>query len=336
MKKTTGIICGLLALSLTGGALFGQTNGLEMPMLAQHLPISGFEVVNRIPSSRMAGLPAVLPVYKYSAKPREFSAAALQTLLDQSAFAGTNAAELHKSHFGTAQPDETVRLATGRNMDYFIITPATGLVAMQNQSRGTNAAQPPADAMPSFDVIRERLFRHAEAFGISTNDMERAPDGAVHTPRTEDRITRMGGAVKFIGRRSMKFSRSIGSYALLANDDKIELVLGGNGRIQKFELKWPVIEPVRTNRVFTTERLVAEIKRGNMLADIGNEYPSDGIAKIVLKDIRICYYAFSPRGFGYVPPGTEIFPVASLHVAFTSKLGKTQDGALFAPILETR
>lgn len=330
MKIGVGIICGILLLSITGGALFGQPNGFEMPMFGQRLPVTKFELVNRIPSSHLTGLPKTLPVYRRSSKPSNFSSTALQVLLDQSAFKGTNAADLLRGHTNTALLDESIRLSTSRGVDLFVVAPAVGAITVQNQNRSAN---PAPDAIPSFETIRDRLIRYAEMLGVNTNDMARNEDGTIRTPRTEDKITRMGGAVKFIGRRSVRFSRIIAGHPMIANDDKIELAIGPDGRIQKFELKWPVLEPVRTNRLFTTQQLIEEIKNGNFLADISNEYPSEAVAKIILKDIRIYYYAFSPRGFGPVAEGTDIFPVASLHVAFESKSGKVQEGGLFVPIL---
>jgi hypothetical protein len=124
----------------------------------------------------------------------------------------------------------------------------------------------------------------------------------------------------------------VAGHTFLANDDKVELVLGVNGWLEKFELKWPAMAAVRTNRLFTIERMMDEIKRGNVLADVSNEYPADGVAQIILKDIRIDYYGFSPRGFGPLSTNTDILPVASLSAVFKSKSGKTQEGGLYAPI----
>ena len=332
MKIPASTICCLIAVLSAGEAVFGQTNSLEMPMLGHRLPMTTVEVENRISTSTVARLPKTLAVYRYASKARELSIAGLQVLLEQSAFAGTNAADLIRGHSNSSRPDEPIRLATARNLDYFVITPTKGTVALQNQS----STAPTSNAVPTFDAIHQRLLRLAELFGIRTNEMDRNQDGTIHTPRTEDRITRMGGAVKFIGRRSMRFSRSVGGYAILANDDKIELALGGDGRIQKFEMKWPFIEPIRTNRLFTAQQLIYEIESGNVLADVANEYPPDGVAKIILNDIRIYYYALSPRGYGPVPINSDIFPVASLHATFVSKSGKTEDGGLFAPILDSK
>src|SRR5688572_24020849 len=105
MNSGVGIICGLL-LSFAGGVLFGQTNGFDMPTFGQRLPVAGFELVNRIPSSHLARLPKSLPVYRRSSKPSDFSAAALQVLLDQSAFVGTNAVSLLRGRTNTAQLNE--------------------------------------------------------------------------------------------------------------------------------------------------------------------------------------------------------------------------------------
>ena len=74
----------------------------------------------------------------------------------------------------------------------------------------------------------------------------------------------------------------------------------------------------------------------DLLADVANEYPPDGVTKIILNDIRIYYYALSPKGYGPVLTNSDIFPVASLHATFVSKSGKTEDGGLFAPILGSK
>ena len=318
----------LLSLSFTATWVSAQSGTLEMPMIGQRLPVAGLQFVNRIPRSHLEQLPKVLPVYRYSSMPTCFPAGALQALLDKSAFAGTNIVTLLGGRTNTASVSEPIRLATVRGLDYFLVAPSTGAIVVQNHSRNPN---PPPDAVPSFDAVREQVLRYARSFGISTNDMDKV-DGAIHPQRTEDKVTRMGGAVRFIARRSARFSRSIDGHTLLANDDRIELALGPDGCLLKFDLKWPDIAAVRTNRLFTPDQLVAAIKAGNVLADVSNDYPSDGVSQIILKDIHVDYYAFSPRGFGSVSTNADIFPVASIFAVFTSKSGKTQEGGLYAPL----
>jgi hypothetical protein len=223
-------------------------------------------------------------------------------------------------------------------VDHFFADPFRGSIIYQAHGYGVDLRReiPPYDAVPSFDAIRDRVYQYAQTFGVSTNDMERNDDGSIHLRRTDDKTVIGGGAIKFISRRSVRVSRAVAGHTFLANDDKLELALAVNGWLEKFQLKWPVMEAVRTNRLFTVDRMLEEIKRGNVLADVSNEYPSDGIAQIILKDIRIDYYGFSPRGFGPLSTNTDIFPVASLFAVFKSRSGKTQDGGLYAPIIESR
>jgi hypothetical protein len=162
--------------------------------------------------------------------------------------------------------------------------------------------------------------------------MERNEDGSLHFLKTEGTTVMRGGAIKFISRRSARISRTVAGRIFLANDDKLELALGVKGWLQKFEMKWPPMEPVRTNALFTLDQILAQIRGGNVLGDISNEYPPDGISQVTLKDIRIDYYAYSPRGFGPIPTNTDIFPVASILAFFKSKSGKTHKGALYAPV----
>lgn len=332
MKRQLSFIQGW-CLSLLASFICGQkSDALEMPTIGQRLPVAGFELINQIPASHIRQLPSALPTYRYSAKPSDIPVETLQTLIDKSVFVGTNALDLLNRSTNSGTSGDSIRLTTARGLDFLVITPSKGAVLLQNQNRDFN---PSPDAVPSFEVVRQELLRYAQAFGISTNDMEKR-EGDIHPIRTEDKISRRGGAVKFIARRSVAFSRSISGHTLLANGDKIELALGLNGSLLKFDLNWPTMEAVSTNQLYTIDQILAEIKKGNFLGDLSNEYPTDGVAEIVLKAIRIDYYSYSHRGFGPASTNTDIFPVASLYAVFKSKLGKTTEGGLYAPAVMVR
>jgi hypothetical protein len=330
MKKFGAKVCGVFLL-FTVATCFGQTSRFEMPSQGVPLPATKFEIVNRIPNSHLSHLPKTLPIFRYSAKPREFSIAALQGLMDQSTFAGTNVADLFHGQ-------ESIRLTTARDRDYFIVDPARSRIASQNGSHEINLRQetPPRDGVPTFETVSNNLLHYVVLFGASTNDMERNADGSIHIRRTEDTITRLGGAMKFVDNRSARVSRSIAGHTFWSATDKVELKLGINGRLLDFQMDWRIIEAVRTNRVFTATEILDEIKKGEVLADVTNEYPDDGIAKITLKDIRIDYFTAIPSNFQSVSTNADIYPIASLYVTFKSKSGKTTEGGLFAPIIEQK
>jgi len=64
----------------------------------------------------------------------------------------------------------------------------------------------------------------------------------------------------------------VAGYTFLGNDDKIELVLGVNGQLQKFEMKWRIMEAVHTNRLYTINGMMDQIKKGRVLAHMLNQY----------------------------------------------------------------
>lgn len=328
MKILAVKVCGVSVL-LTAAMCFGQTSRFEMPSQGVALPATKFEIVNRIPSSHLSHLPKTLPIFRYAAKPREFPAAALQMLLDQYAFSGTNAAALlHEQQF--------IRLTTARDRDYFIVDSARSRIASQNGSLEVNLRRetPPRDGVPAFETISNSVLHYAVLFGVKTNDMERNKDGSIHLRRTEDTITRLGGAMKFVDNRSASVSRSIDGHTFWSAEDKVELKQGINGRLLKFEMNWRIMEAVRTNHIFTATELLKKIKSGQMLADVTNEYPDDGVAKIILKDIQIDYYTPTSSSFQPVSTNADIYPIASINCTFKSKSGKSTDGGLFAPITE--
>src|SRR6266581_1249209 len=199
----------------------GQSNGFEMPMLGRSLPVAKYKLVNLIPSAHAKRLPKTLPVFRYSAKPRDFSVAGLQTLLDKSVFVGTNFASLLHGHTNVALIDEPVRLATARNLDYFFVDPLGGGIVSYNQDKGVDFRKdtPAYDAVPSFESIRDSVFRYARMFGVSTNEMERKNDGSILLRKTDDKTVARGGAIKFISRRSVEVFRNVAGYTFLGSDD---------------------------------------------------------------------------------------------------------------------
>jgi hypothetical protein len=76
------------------------------------------------------------------------------------------------------------------------------------------------------------------------------------------------------------------------------------------------------------------IKRGLVLADMINQYPTDGVSEIILKDARVFYYVPETRDLRPVSPNADIVPIGSFHAVFKSKSGKTEDGGLFTPLAE--
>ena len=77
------------------------------------------------------------------------------------------------------------------------------------------------------------------------------------------------------------------------------------------------------------------IKQPDVVADITNEYPADGITRILVKDFRVVYVVPD------LPPSTaafasEIWPAVVFHVIFESKSGEKAEGGLYAPILDSR
>ena len=286
----------------------------------------------------MRRLPKELPVFRYSNAPWGLSAAGLQELVELSVFKGTNIAEALHAPTNTIVINEPFRLATANNADYFTIDPLRGVIFVYNQSVGVNfrSNSPAYDSIPNFDAIRDRVLHHAQMFGIGTNEIERKADGAVLLHKADATTVARGGAVKFISRRSLGVSRSVLGFTFLGSDEKVEMVLGPNGRLEQFQLKWRPMTAVHTNRVLGINEILEKIKLGQVLANARNEYPDEGIAKITLKDIRIQYYVPFPERGVPVSTNTNIIPIASILADFKPKSGKSKEGVLFAPILDLR
>jgi hypothetical protein len=335
MKNPFFLLVGSLLLLATIAP--AQTK-LDMPVVGQSLPSADFKLVNKIPKSHLAAWPKSLPVFRYSAKPSQFRIEDLQKLIDESVFAGTNLNALLGSQTNLLLLSETVRLATQNGLDSFFADPSRGSILLQQHGYGVDLRKetPPYDGVPSFETISNRVMQYAQMFGVSTNEMERREDGTIRLLKTDGKTLMRGGAINFISRRSVGVSRCAAGYVFIGNSDKIELILGVNGYIEQFRFIWPAMEAVRTNKLLTIDRVLEEIKRGNILGDVSNEYPADGIAQITLKDARIEYYAYSPRGFGAVSTNTDVFPLISFHAVFKSKSGKTEEGGLYAPILDSK
>src|SRR6266496_2191403 len=108
MRNQLARVVGVLVVSAAAHSQ-GQTNSFEMPTLGRSLPAAKYELVNRIPAKQAKRLPKTLAVFRYSAKPREFSVVGLQMLLDQSVFAGTNFADLLHGYTNVALIDQPIR-----------------------------------------------------------------------------------------------------------------------------------------------------------------------------------------------------------------------------------
>jgi hypothetical protein len=327
------------ALTLAAFSAAAQTsNTLAMPLVGQPLPAAKFELISQIAKSCTNDWPKALSVFRYSAKPSVFRIESLQKLLNESIFSGTNLLDFLTDHTNASQLGMEVKFGTAKGLDSFFANPFRGGILLQAHGTGVDVRKevPPTDGVPSFDAIRTRVIQYAQAFGVSTNEMEKKADGSIALRRTDGKTVMQGGAINYISRRSVGVSRNVAGYVFLGNDDKIDLVLGVNGWLEHFEMNWPRMEAVRTNRIFTVERLLKEIKSGNALGDMSNEYPSDGVAQIILKEVRIDYYACAARGFGSVSTNTDIIPIAELLAVFKSKSGETTEGELFAPLLESK
>jgi hypothetical protein len=120
------------------------------------------------------------------------------------------------------------------------------------------------------------------------------------------------------------------------DEDKIELELGVNGRLLKFNFKWPNIEVVRTNNVLTVSAIMDEIKKGQVLGDMINEYPPGGIAQIELTDFQVFYYVATMFPYGKrSPTETNIRPMIEFLATFKAKDGEKTEGSLFASLTES-
>jgi hypothetical protein len=318
-------------LLLTQVVCQGQTR-LQMPVLGEPLPQTTFDVVSRISSEKLARMPKELPSYNWSRQPRNFPLGALQTLLDQSAFAGTNISKLFAS---STYLNDGFTLTSQDNQDFFVVTPAAGRIAVQDTDRSHE--YPPPDVVPDFGVTWNRALELAEMFGVSTNEMERKPDGSIHIRKTENTTSHMGGSIKYKSRRSVTVFRIINGFLVRSLDeDKIELELGVNGRLLKFNFKWPNIEVANTKRTLTLPQVIDRIKQGDALGDSQNEYPPGGIAQVELTDYQVFYYVSTMHPYlrhSTAPQSPDIQPMIEFLATFKSKNGEKTDGGLFISVV---
>lgn len=325
-------VLGLAALCVAANA---GTNQFTMPLRGVALPAQDFKLVNHIPRERLARLPKKLPVYRYTNQVREFSVAGLQMLLNQSAFAGTNIADLLPAGTNRAVTMDSIRLVSQDRLDYFIVSPGEGRIMVKNGERGRGMTSP--DTVPSFETIQAQLYRLAGGFGITTNEMERQLDGSLFLRNRPGENFSFGGAVKSVVSREVEICRAIPDFPFNSiNDDRIALNLGVNGQLRSFNLTWPVIEPVSTNRLISISKLLKQIKRGQVLSDLMNEYPKGGISEIELKDITIEYYLPGQPLPLATAVKTDIYPIASMLAVFKSKTGETEEAGLYAPIMDSK
>lgn len=307
-------------------------NDLLIPGQTVRLTISKPEIVNRIPASSRRKWPEKLAVFKR--KSGEFPVAGLQALVDQSCFAGTNITALLNLTSNRNDQRGVINLRTSDGLDYLVVNPAQGRVLLYcGTERG--GAIPPPDAVPALEAVRDHAVRFAEMLGVPPAELERKSDGSIRMVVMENDRVRRG--IKYKASRSVTLSRSIAGCPILSqDDDKIQLQMGAHGRFLKFDLKWTLVEPLRTNHVLQVSKVLAAIKQGDVVADAMNEYPADGIARIEIKDIRVVYLVSDSPAAQKVSTTDEIKPVALLHAIFKSKSGEKTEGGLFAPILDSK
>jgi len=332
MKKTAHLIWALSVLSTTA-IIHGQINPPEISIAVGLRSAINVEIINQIPEKHLAQLPKALPVFRYSGKPRNFPLTGLQMLLDQSVFKGTNIANLLHSRTNINLVQDSIRLTSRDNLDQFIVNPSAASISIRNAER--KGFVPPPDAVPRFDTIQKQALRLTEMLGVSTNDMQRATNGSIFTTSGDEKTTKWGAAAPttYVSSRRVTIPRGIEGCSTWLFNDKIELELGIDGRLLKFDLKWPVIEPVRTNRLFTISEIINKIKKGQTSTDV-TEYSEGGLTQIKLKDIEIQYYF--PESSSLVratPTNTDIYPIIAILATFKSKTEEI-DGGIYLSTLE--
>ena len=199
---------------------------------------------------------------------------------------------------------------------------------------------PPPDAVPNFKATWDRALQLAEMFGVTTNEMEKKPDGSIHIRKTENTSSHLGGSIKYKSRRSVTVFRSINDFLVRSLDeDKIELELGVNGQLLKFNFKWPNIEIANKKRTLALAEIIDRIKMGDVLADPQNEYPPGGIAQVELTGFQIFYYVATMLPYSQAQMASqnpEIRPMIEFLANFKSKNGEKTEGGLFAPLIESQ
>lgn len=326
-------------LSLLFAALlcWGQTNRLEMPDCASPFTAKNFQVINTIPAHRWGKLPKEMAVFKYSNRPSEFPLATIQMLLKESGFPGGTMA-LQAAVTNDSPYVSKMLLRGGIQSDFFAVDPQKGSIILNSQFEQSNSREtPPADAVPAFETVQKQLLQWGAALGVQLDGISRNTNGNMLVFKAEGQTSRLGGAIKYKNRRSCMMLRCLAGYHMRSSDDdKISLELGINGRWLRFQMKWPEIIPVRTNKIISAEEVVQAIQTGHALADNVNEYPRQGIALVEIIDFEIEYYVptvATPARFNSISQA-EIIPILSIHTNFKSKTGETEDGGLFVPLLK--
>lgn len=337
-RATTGVFGILVAAAFAVTPALRETNTFEMPMLGARLPAAAFEVVNRVPRSRFSKLPKTLPIFRRARATavRAFPTNILQSLLDQSVFRGTNVASLLQPSAHPSLREGAFQLSTSNHTEYFFVDAAAGTVSYATHERAVNplVETPLYDSIPGFNAMLPTLLRYASAFGVDTNQLERKEDGSLFIRQADAVTVKLGGAIKFVSRRSLKCARSLEGYAVLGDNDEIGFDLGPEGRLLRFGMKWPRLEVARRSRVLTSDEMMENIRRGRALLDEMTEYPFEGVSDITLKDFRVFYYAPEAGAFRPARPDAGIRPVISFHVVLRSRNGKSEDGGLFTPLVE--
>ncbi len=324
-----------LAILLSTLICWGQNLQLDF---ASGLALStNVEVVNKIPKSHLKRLPKELPVFRYSGKPRNFSTDGLQWLLEQSVFAGTNITELLPLTNSNSVKTGVCLKNEKNPPDAFWVNPLRGDVHVENVER--KIITPKSDAVPSCDEIRERLLKLTKMLGIKTNEME-ISNGIVQITCGDARTSAWSGhgmeRVNIVSERWATIPRGVEGCSSWLFDDKITLDYGVDGRLIKFSMHWPEIEPVRTNRLLTVAEMIGKIKSNQALTD-ATDVTGNDVAQIMLKDIEIQYYYRQPAGFrGIAPNKTDIYPIAAILATFKSKSGQTENAGIYFPLLESQ
>ncbi len=260
----------------------------------------------------------------------------LQVLLEQSAFTGTNLADLlHGTNWDSIESGIYLKNEK-RPPDTFSVNPLRGEIHVENLERKTTIPQ--SDTVPTFDEIQRRLLKLTEMLGVKTNEMELS-NGIVKVTCGDAKTSTWSGhgmeRVHFVNERWATIPRGVKGYSSWLFEDKIALNYGVDNRLIKFSIHWPEIEAVRTNRLLTLANMIGKIEQNEALTD-ATDIPGQDVTRITLKDIEIQYYNRQPAGFrGITPLKTDIYPIAAILATFKSKSGQTEDAGIYFPILES-
>lgn len=304
---------------------YGQASNLEISIAVRLRSATNAVIVNKIPEVRLVQLPKELPVFRYSGKPREFPLAGIQMLSGQSVLRETIKPDLLRSN-------AHMRLTSRDTLDKFAINPAKASISLFNaQRKGTI----PVDTIPSFEILQNQVLKMAEMLGISTNEMQRTTNGNIFMSTGDEKTTRWNaiGPTTFVSSRRVAIPRGIEGFSTWLFNDKIEAVYGADGQLQRFNLVWPVIEPVRTNKVLKIQEIITRIRKGETLTDV-TEYAEGGLTEIRLKDFEIQYYfSESSSLIRATPTNADIYPIIAVLAAFKSG-SEEIEGGIYLPTSE--